>query len=157
MAAWQRLSDNARQAILAARNLARAQGCGTVSPAHLVLGILAQDACLAVSILRDMGVDTRSLRQHLTDKAAAHATGGQPPDDIDLTVAARQCMQVASIEARKDAGRHGKHLGVDFFVSTAHLLLGLVSPASTADMKTLRTHGVFYGELRELLHRALRE
>lgn len=58
-------------------------------------------------------------------------------------------MQIAWIEARKDAATAARPLKV----STAHLLLGLISPTSMADLRMLRTHGVFYGEVGEILRR----
>lgn len=153
MEPWQRLSDNARQAVVSARDLARSQGCNDVSAEHLVLGILAQKGCLARRILRERGVDIHGLRDDLMQAAARHTAGGPTPSELDLTPTARRAMQMASVEARKDAARHARTLGQDFFVSTVHLLLGLIHPASTADLRSLRTHGVFYGEVRELLRR----
>jgi hypothetical protein len=58
-------------------------------------------------------------------------------------------MQIASIEARRDSASAGRPLEV----TTAHLLLGLISPTSMADLRMLRTHGVFYGEVGEILRR----
>ena len=153
MELWQQLSDDARQAITAARSLARDQGCNAVAPEHIALGVLQQQGCLAWQVLEEMGIDPADLHADLTDAAARYSNGGAAPDELDFTTTAQRCMQMASVEARKDAARLRESAGQGAPVSTAHLLLGLISPASTADLRTLRTQGVFYGEVGEILRR----
>jgi len=150
---WQQLSDDARQAITTARSLAREQGCNAVAPEHIALGILEQQGCLAWQVLEEMGIDPRDLHADLTDAAARHSNGGVAPDELDFTTTTQRCMQMAWIEARKDAARLRTTSEQDPVVSSAHLLMGLISPASTADLRALRTHGVFYGEVGEILRR----
>lgn len=150
---WNRLSDDARQAIITARNLARTQGCNSVTPEHLALGILQQQGSVAREIFQEMGVNAARLRDSLMEAASCHAVGGPIPDDLDFDETARRCLQMAEVEARKDAARRGATLDEENPLSTAHLLLGLVSPTSTANLKPLRTHGVFYGEAAEILRR----
>ncbi len=149
MELWNQLSDDARQAICTARNLARSQGCYAVTPEHLALGILERHGCLAWQILLEMGVNPADLRAELTDAAVRSSDGGVATDELEYTPAAHRCMQIASIEARRDSASAGRPLEV----TTAHLLLGLISPTSMADLRMLRTHGVFYGEVGEILRR----
>lgn len=153
MELWQQLSDAARQAVTSARSLAREQGCNTVAPEHVALGILQQQGCLAWQVLEEMGIDPRDLHADLTDAAARHSNGGVAPEKLDFTTTTQRCMQMAWVEARKDAARLRANSEQDTVVSTAHLLLGLVSPASMANLRELRTHGVFYGEVGEILRR----
>ena len=149
MELWSQLSDDARQAICAARNLARSHACSAVTPEHIALGILERHGCLAWQILLEMGVNPADLRAELTDAAVRSSDGGVATDELEYTPAAHRCMQIAWIEARKDAATAARPLKV----STAHLLLGLISPTSMADLRMLRTHGVFYGEVGEILRR----
>lgn len=149
---WHRLTDDARQALLTARNLARGHGCTQITPEHIALGILTQEQSLACQVLHQMGVDMPQLRQALARAAAHHATGGQMPQELQFTPTAARCLRMAHVEARKHAAPRATSEG-DRLLTTAHLLLGLTSPVSTTDLNVLRIYGVFYGEVGEILQR----
>jgi ATP-dependent Clp protease ATP-binding subunit ClpA len=150
---WKRLSDNARQTLASARNIARGQGCNEVAPEHIALGLLAHPTCVGCEILREMGIDRRRLHKALTEAAAQHAEGGAPPDEIAFDTTARRCLQMAALEARRHVASQRPATGDTPLLSTGHLLLGLISPSSTAGLKALRAYGVFYGEAGEILKR----
>jgi len=155
MELWRRLSDDARQAVVTAHNLARNQGCNEITAEHIGLGILAHPDCIACALIRAMGVDAQHLRDALTEATAGYAMGGPAPLEMEFTATARRCLQMAEVEARNEpewpAGQGGEAV-----VTTGHLLLGLISPSTEADLKVLRAHGVFYGEVRALLRRMRR-
>lgn len=151
MELWQQLSEHARQAITAARSLARDQGCDAVAPEHIALGILEQEGCLAWQVLEEMGVDPRELRPGLTGAATQHPNAGVSLQTMDFTSTAHRCLQSAWLEARQQSAQEPNDGQPG--ITTGHLLLGLISPASNAEVRALRTQGVFYSEVRLVLRR----
>ena len=155
MEPWRRWTPNLRRAILAAHDIASDQGCPAIEAEHLALGILHVEGCAARPTLTEMGGDIVALRPALFEQAARGACNEPTaPDDIGLDLRARRALQVGYVEARQDWGRRGRRFDDDGRVGTQHLLRGLTSPAGEVDASVLRTHGVFYGEVREILRRA---
>lgn len=150
MELWLRLSDDARQAVVTAHNLARNQGCNEITAEHIGLGILAHPECIACALMRAMGVDAQHLRDALTEATAGYAIGGPAPSEMKFSAIARRCLQMAEVEARNEPEGPTAQAG-ERLLTTGHLLLGLISPSTEANLKVLRAHGVFYGEVRALL------
>ena len=159
MELWDRFSDDAKQAILRAHEVAREMQAPEVSPEHLALGIIAVERGSGCRMMRSMGVNLERLRDALLDAAPM---GGTPsPEEMTLTSQAQRCLQAAYLEWRKHAavvtGQGGDDIPDDFPFESVHLLLGLLAPSSRSECRTLISHGVFYGEVSELLRRGRRD
>ena len=102
-----------------------------------------------------MGVNLERVRDALMD--AAPMGSGEPPGEFTFTSQAQRCIQTAHLEWQKHAavatGRGGDDIPDDFRLESVHLLLGLLAPSSCCECRTLISHGVFYGEVSELLRR----
>jgi hypothetical protein len=110
-----RFTDSARNAVVTAQNEARAAGNAEISPAHLVLGLLAEPDTLAVEVIAAGGRPRDVVRSAVT--AALPAAAGTPGDFIPFDEAARAVLEGTFGEAQR--------LGDDV-VDTEHLLLALL-------------------------------
>lgn len=147
------LSDEARRALLAAEDTARQDGSHQITPHHIALGILADNTSLAATVLESMGIDVLDLAETLRTTSPAGPGDCDQPDELRLSDPARRSLQIAQVEARRTTVAAARGEANKPTLSTGHLLLGLISPTSSADVKALRSHGVFYGEVVEILRR----
>ena len=111
----ERLTDDARAAVVAAQDEARALGHNYVGTEHLLLGLLGQRDAAAARTLASMGV--------VTDRVRALVVGtigrgdGAPEGYLPLTPNAKQAFQVALEESLTSGEKR---------VGTADLLLALM-------------------------------
>jgi ATP-dependent Clp protease ATP-binding subunit ClpB len=125
-----KFTEKAQEAVIAAPQLASEMNHAQVEPEHLLVTLAEQQGGVVPSVLRKLEVDpaelAKGVREYLGRQPKAH--GGAEPHlsprlraDLDAAQAAAKSMQ-------------------DEFVSTEHLLLGLLdekgTPASIAVMKT---------------------
>jgi ATP-dependent Clp protease ATP-binding subunit ClpA len=123
----------------------------SLEPAHLMLGLIAEDMCVAMETLRVLDVDLEAVRDGVRSKMAAagpNATIGRRAHGEKL----REVMQLAIEEARKFSHR---------YVGTEHLLLGLLAHGDSIPGQVLRDQGLDLDQLREkilaLLHSSVTE
>ncbi len=154
---WHQLSDDSRRVILHAQGRAREFGATAITPEHLALGIVDAGPGSGRAILEQMGVNIEGLRTALI---GASPIGDGAGDDapLDLDARAQACLQTAHLEWRSHtAALNGRANGEPLpqpKLESVHLLLGLLSPTSRSECRTLISHGVFFGEVRQLVHRA---
>src|SRR6266508_1136836 len=111
-----RLTEKAREAVLAAQEIAQDHNHQQVDAEHLLLALLDQDGGLTPELLRRMGVDPGELRRRVVaeiERTPKVYGGGQ------LYMAQRLS---AVLRAAKEEAKRLK----DEYVSTEHLLLALV-------------------------------
>ena len=165
MELWERLSRDARQAIIRAHEVAQEMKSPQIAPEHLALGIIDLGRGSGYEMLRGMGVNLDHLRDALV--RAAPMGESQAADEIAFTQETQRCLRTAYLEWQKHAavgaGRSaataladfgGGEPAADSNLESVHLLLGLLAPSSRCECRTLISHGVFYGEVSELLRRA---
>src|SRR3990167_553829 len=110
-------TEKAQEAILAAQRLAEQTNHAQIDPEHLLLALVEQTEGIVPSLLRKMSVEPKPLadllRGELSKQPAAYG-GSQPA----LSPRLRKVTEAAESEAERLK---------DEFVSTEHLLLGIVS------------------------------
>jgi len=154
MEIWQHFSRDARRAVLRAEQIARELHASVIAPEHLALGIIEIGEGSGWAMLQRLGVNLTRLREALLAAAPVGAAPG--PAELELSSQAQRCLQTAYLEwqkhvaARTDAEAPGAAKPP---LESVHLLLGLLAPSSRCECRTLISHGVFYGEVRELLRR----
>ena len=110
-----RFTPRAKNAVVSAHNEAKAAGSATITPAHLVLGLLSDPHGLAGQAVVDLGVSLEAVR--------AAAAGALPPaaddrpDLIPYDVDARKALELTFREALR--------LGHNY-IGTEHVLLALL-------------------------------
>ncbi len=127
-----RLTIKAQGALQEAQQIARRHAHQELDGEHLALALLDQTDGLIPPLLRKLGVPADALRADLErelDRRVKVQGGAEPYLGAQL----RKALDAATAEAAKLK---------DDFVSTEHLLLGLVEQGSPALKKTLSSHSL---------------
>jgi ATP-dependent Clp protease ATP-binding subunit ClpB len=138
----ERLTIKAQEALRDAGELARSRGNPVVNDAHLLAVLLAQDEGVVQPLLQKVGLNVTGVKQEVEREMARFPTqagGGAEPSFS---------REIQRIFSRAEA--EAKRLG-DAYVSTEHLLLGMVEEKGTTARAVLSTHGVGADELRTAL------
>jgi ATP-dependent Clp protease ATP-binding subunit ClpB len=138
-----KLTEKAQGAVVAAQELARSENHSEIEPEHLLLALVSQEGGIAPQILRKLEVDPLLVRQRLEEDLGrmpkVHGASAQ------VYVSSR--LQQVFDAAMEEAGRLR-----DEYVSTEHLLLGLVDGrAKGAAHKILTDLGVTRDAIYQVL------
>ena len=112
---FERFTPRARNVVVSAQNEARTAESDRITPAHLVLGLLAEPQGLAVALLTGLGTDTTALRE--TAVAALPERAATVPALIPFDPAAKKALELTF--------RHALRMGHNY-VGTEHVLLALL-------------------------------
>ncbi len=130
---FDRFTDRARKVMALANQEARRLRHAYIAPEHVLLGLLREGAGVGASVLKELGVELKSLR--ITVTSALPAQPDVPvPDALPQSHATEILLRWATEEMR--GLRHQ-------FVGTEHLLLALVRGDGLAG-QLLRARGVTY-------------
>ena len=138
----ERLTIKAQEAFAAAGQEARTRGNPVVNDAHLFLALLNQDEGIVQPLLQKSGLNVSELRaetEREIERFPKQAGGGAEPH------LSRELQKVFE-RAEKAAQEMG-----DAYVSTEHLLLGLVEEKGTAARNLLGAHNITPEDLRAAL------
>src|SRR5688572_31342611 len=110
-------TEKAQEAILAAQRLAEQSNHAQIEPEHVLLALLEQADGIVPALVRKMNVEPKVVADHIRAELAKQpaAYGGSQPS---LSPRLRKVTEAAESEAERLK---------DEFVSTEHLLLGIVS------------------------------
>jgi ATP-dependent Clp protease ATP-binding subunit ClpB len=128
-----KFTEKAQEAVLASPQLASELNHAQVEPEHLLVALLEQSEGVVPSVVRKLNADpaaaARALRDHLGRQPKAY--GGAEPH---LSPRLRVVIDAAQAEAKTMQ---------DEYVSTEHLLLGILSePGRSTANDTLKARGV---------------
>ena len=112
---WQRFTERARKAVFYAQEEAGKWGQNSVSPEHLLLGLVREDDNMAGRILDRLGVKPETVRKAV--QARLRPGDGNMGKDMLLTPAAKKVVDGAYEEA--------KRLG-DSYIGAEHLFLAML-------------------------------
>ncbi len=137
-----KLTEKAQEAVVGAQSLASELNHAQIEPEHLLVTLAEQDGGVVPSVLRKLGVDpaatARSGREHLNRQPRAH--GGSEP-----TISPRLRVMIDAAQADAKSMQ-------DEFVSTEHLLLGLLrEPGKSPANDLLKAHGITRERVLEAL------
>ena len=135
-------TEKAQEAILAGQRVAEQSNHAQIEPEHLLLALVEQADGIVPALLRKMNVEPKpvvdQLRAELAKQPAAY--GGSQPT---LSPRLRKVTDAAESEAERLK---------DEFVSTEHLLLGIVSEGGRGiSSRALQQHGVTKDRIFEVL------
>ena len=145
MAGMERLTQRARRVLSLAHHEAERLRHNYIGTEHLLLGLIREEGGVAARVLRELGLEAdrvEEIVERLTG-AGQHESG-----KIDLSPGTQQVLEYAFEEAR----RLGNH-----YVSTEHLLLGLVRYGEGIALNVLRKLGVTPEQIRRQTRRVLQE
>jgi ATP-dependent Clp protease ATP-binding subunit ClpB len=137
-----KFTEKAQEAVIAAPALASEMHHAQVEPEHLLVTLVEQQGGVVPSVLRKINVDpaatATAVREQLEKQPRAH--GGAEPH---LSPRLRVVLDAAQSDAKSMQ---------DEFVSTEHLLLGLLSePGRAASVDVLKARGVTRERVLEAL------
>jgi hypothetical protein len=112
---FSRFTPRARNVVVTAQNEARAAGNAEITPAHLVLGLLAQPEGLAARAITGRGLTLDTVRAAAT--ATLPPAAGELPALVPFDARAKKALELTFREALR--------LGHNY-VGTEHILLALL-------------------------------
>jgi ATP-dependent Clp protease ATP-binding subunit ClpB len=137
-----KFTQKSQEAIVEAQNEAEKYHHPSVEPEHLLKTLVEQESGVVPAVLKRIGVDQQMLMQAVDESLAkmAHATGASVQVGIS-----RSLTQI--IEESENIARDMK----DEYVSTEHLLLGMVQPKAGGVRELLARYGVDYNAVMQAL------
>jgi ATP-dependent Clp protease ATP-binding subunit ClpB len=137
-----KFTEKAQEAVVAAPQLASEMNHSQVEPEHLLVTLAEQQGGVVPSVLRKLGVDpadvSKAAREYLGRQPKAH--GGAEPT---LSPRLRVVLDAAQADAKSMQ---------DEFVSTEHLLLGLLGePGRSGALDILKARAVGHDRVLEAL------
>jgi len=112
---FSRFTQQARNAVVAAQNEARAAGNDHICPAHLLLGLLSEPAALAAQAILAQGVPLATVQA--AAQTALPPRAGQVPDLVPFNPRSKKALNLSFREALRMGASD---------VGTEHILLALL-------------------------------
>jgi ATP-dependent Clp protease ATP-binding subunit ClpC len=141
----ERLTQRARRVLSLAHHEAERLRHNYIGTEHLLLGLIREEGGVAARVLRELGLEAERVEEIVERLTGA---GQHESGKIDLSPGTQQVLEYAFEEAR----RLGNH-----YVSTEHLLLGLVRYGEGIALNVLRKLGVSPEQIRRQTRRVLQE
>ena len=129
--AFDNLTLKSQEALQAAHETARRAGHAELLPEHLLHALLEQPEGIVPSVLHKAGAPVHDLAT-LVKKEIARLPSMQGGSEPTLSRRTRDVLAAAETAAKKNA---------ESYVSTEHLLLGILAEGKGAAYDLLRTHG----------------
>ncbi|HKX17386.1 MAG TPA: ATP-dependent chaperone ClpB [bacterium] len=129
---FDKFTEKAQEALVGAQALAREYNHGQIEAEHVLLALLNQTDGVPAAILTRLGASPAALRQTL-EHALAQTPKVYGQDEPAMGASLRRALEAAQEEAQRLT---------DEYVSTEHLLLGVVADRNTGAGRLLAQAGV---------------
>ena len=137
MAMFGRFTEKAQKVILLSQEEAKKLKHNYVGTEHLLLGLVAESEGVAGKALREFGLDLKKMREAIVN---AVGEGQYGADILGFTPRTKRIFELGFVEAR--------NLGHNY-VSTEHILLGLLSEGEGVAIAILKKSGINIDELKQ--------
>jgi hypothetical protein len=141
---FERFTDRARQAVVAAQDEARGLGHSYIGTEHLLLGLLGDSQSIAGTALTSLGVTLDRTRAEVTTLIGT--SGDAPSGHIPFTKRSKKVLELSLREALS--------LGHNY-IGTEHILLGIVREGEGVALQVVVRQGVSGEQARERVLTAL--
>ena len=129
-----RLTIKSQEALQEAQRIAHGYSHQEIDGEHLLLAMLGQAESLIPDLLQKIGVAADKLRPDVErELARRHKVQGTSSSDVFLSANLKKALDAAQSEAEKLK---------DDYISTEHLLLGLLDEAGSSLKKIFQAHGL---------------
>lgn len=145
MSGMEKLTQRARRVLSLAHQEAERLHHNYIGTEHLLLGLIREEGGVASRVLRELGLEASRVEEIVIRLSRPGQSAG---DKLELSPGTQQVLQYAFEEAEK--------LG-NSYVSTEHLLLGLVRYNDGIALNVLRKLGVTPDQIRRQTRRVLQE
>ncbi|MFW6042587.1 MAG: ATP-dependent Clp protease ATP-binding subunit [Chloroflexota bacterium] len=143
---WERFTQRARKVLSLAQEEAERLNHNYIGSEHILIGLLLEEGGVAGRVLRDLGLEVVRV-QAMVERLAG--VGSRTPfSKVELSPSTKRILELGIDEAR----RMGQH-----YISTEHLLLGLVRQNEGLAMEVLKRFGVSPEQIRRQTRRMLKE
>lgn len=143
---WERFTQRARKVLSLAQEEAERLNHNYIGSEHILIGLLLEEGGVAGRVLRDLGLEAVRV-QAMVERLAGVGTR-TPFSKVELSPSTKRILELGIDEAR----RMGQH-----YISTEHLLLGLVRQNEGLAMEVLKRFGVSAEQIRRQTRRMLKE
>ncbi len=143
MSGLEKFTQRARRVLSLAHQEAEQLRHNYIGTEHLLLGLIREEGGVAARVLRELGLETTRITEIVKRLSQP---GEEETENIDLSPGTQEVLQYAIEEAEK--------LG-NSYVSTEHLLLGLVRYTDGIALNVLRKLGVTPEQIRRQTRRIL--
>ncbi len=143
---WERFTQRARRVLSLAQEEAERLNHSYIGGEHVLIGLIREEGGVAGRVLRDLGLEEHRV-QAMVERLSGVGTR-TPFTKIELSPSTKRILELAVDEAR----RMGQH-----YISTEHLLLGLVRQNEGVAMDVLRKFGISAEQVRRQTRRVLKE
>jgi len=140
-----KLTQRARRVLSLAHQEAERLRHSYIGTEHLLLGLIKEEGGVAARVLRELGLEIPRMEEMVERLSRP---GDKKKGKVDLSPGTQQVLQYAFEEAKK--------LG-NSYVSTEHLLLGLVQYKDGVALSVLRKMGISPEQIRRQTRRVLQE
>ncbi len=143
---FERFTDRSRQVLVLAQEEAQRLDHAFIGTEHILLALIGTDDSVAAQVLTDLGVETAAVREQVeeTIRPLGGPSTGSPP----FTPRAKMVLELALREAQQ--------LG-DGYISTEHILLGLIREGRGVGAQALTSLGVDLASVRQRITQRLVE
>ncbi|MBN2044779.1 MAG: ATP-dependent Clp protease ATP-binding subunit [Anaerolineales bacterium] len=145
MSGMERLTQRAKKVLSLAHQEAERMRHSHIGTEHLLLGLIIEDGGVASRVLRELGLEVKRVTELVERLSAPGSYSSSKPE---LSSGTQEVLQFAFEEA--------KNLGKSY-VSTEHLLLGLIRLDDSIAMQVLRKTGINSEQIRRQTRRVLQE
>ena len=143
MGMFGRFTERAQKAIMLAQEEAKKFNHSYMGTEHLLLGLIAEEQGVAAAILKEFGVNLEAARKEVFDVVGI---GTESVDLVGMTPRTKKIFELAVAEAR-NFGHN--------YVSTEHLLLGLIAEGEGIASAILKRLGVDPAKLAQEVTRKI--
>jgi ATP-dependent Clp protease ATP-binding subunit ClpB len=142
---FDKFTNKSQQAMQEAQRIAQSHSHQEVDGEHLLLALIEQPESLIPELLQRIGVPSARIKPDLEKELGRrHKVQGTSSAEVFLSQSLKKALDAAQSEAGKLK---------DDYISTEHLLLGLIDEAGGSLKKIFQSHGL----KRDLVLRALAE
>jgi ATP-dependent Clp protease ATP-binding subunit ClpB len=129
-----KLTIKSQEALAEAQRIAQGYSHQTVDCEHLLLALLGQGESLVPELMEKIGVPVTQLRQEVEgDLARRHKVQGTTSSDLFSSNELKKALDAAQAEAGKLK---------DDYISTEHLLIGILHAGSSSLKQIFKKHGL---------------
>lgn len=136
-------SQRVKDVLIYSREEANRLGNKSITPAHLLLGIIRDGEGAAVDALLQLGVDLKHLKS-IIENEIREPMHGYSDENIPMDEQAMNCLKYSTLEARKLSSS---------VVDTEHLVLAFLKTNNSKASQSLQMNGITYDKFYSVIEK----
>ena len=136
-------SQRVKDVLIYSREEANRLGNKSITPAHLLLGIIRDGEGAAIDALLQLGVDLKHLKS-IIENEIREPMHGYSDENIPMDEQAMNCLKYSTLEARKLSSS---------VVDTEHLVLAFLKTNNSKASQSLQMNGITYDKFYSVIEK----